>query len=201
MSPHTDRWKGVSCPQCLCRFVYVGVRLLMTWKTLLLPLCSLIYLFLYINKNSTFSHAHTHTHLDCCYIATWGIRKWLCSLPHILASKIRLAQGCSTARWLPLSALCGNSRTLFIVHLCVWHHSETLLDQFPPVLWPSDLISMATMITSRECVFSILVHWVWHLDKWRGSLYFFFFISKPYHSARLLTFNAVQRERADCFVL
>lgn len=148
----------------------------MTRKTLPPPLCSFVCLFIYLyqqkKQDSTFSHAHTH--LDYCYIATWGIRKWLCSLPHILASKIRLAQGCSTARWLPLSAPCGNSRTLFIVHLCVWHHSETLRDQFPPVLWLSDLISMATMITSRECVFSILVHWVWHLDKWRGSLYFFY---------------------------
>lgn len=152
----------------------------MTWKTLPPPLCSPFFIFFFFisKQDSTFRHAHTH--LDCCHIATWGIRKWLCSLPHILASKIRLAQGCSTARWLPLSALCGNSRTLFIVHLCVWHHSEMLLDQFPPVLWLSDLISMATMITSRECVFSILVHWVWHLDKWRGSLYLFIFLSRSH---------------------
>lgn len=125
----------------------------------------------WFNFTVTDTRAHTHTLLSCRYIATWGIRKWLCSLPHILASKIRLAQGCSTARWLPLSALCGNSRTLFKVHLSVWHHSETLRDQFPPVFWLSDLISMATVITSSECVFSIWVHWVWHLDKWRESLY------------------------------
>ncbi len=92
------------------------------------------YLFLlstetWLNFPHTRKHALTRTH-TCCpahfavTIAAWGIRKWLCSSLHILASKIRLAQGRSTVRWLPLSTLCGNSRTLFSVHLSVWHHSE-----------------------------------------------------------------------------
>lgn len=102
-------------------------------------------------------------------IATGGIRKWLCCPPHILASEIRLAPGCSTARWLPLSTPCGNSRALFTVHLSVWHHSEKLVDQFPPVCQLSDLISMATVIQSCKCVFLGRVHGVWHLDKWQHS--------------------------------
>lgn len=105
--------------------------------------------------------------LSAVTIATQGIRKWLCSLLHILASKIRLALGCSTARWLPLSTPCGNSRTLFTVHLSVWHHSEKLLDQFPPVCQLSDLMSMATVIQSHKGVFSIWVCLIWHLDKWQ----------------------------------
>lgn len=134
--------------------------------------------FFIINKNmiKLSTHIRTVSSPDDHFLAhfavtmaTGGIRKWLCCPPHILASKIRLARGCSTARWLPLSTPCGNSRTLFTVHPSVWHHSEKLVDQFPLVCQLSDLISMATVIQSCKCVFLVRVHRVWHLDKWQHS--------------------------------
>lgn len=77
-------------------------------------------------KLATSSHAQLHTHspvrrtiLTCSAftIATRGFKKLLCSARHILPSNIRLAQGCSTARWLPLSTPRGNSRIIFGVPL------------------------------------------------------------------------------------
>lgn len=191
MSPNTR--KGVSGPQCRSVFAYVGMLMWIMWKTLAcLLVCvhvnttiffsisiSLKKTFFIINqiiiKLSTYPHTQTHTvqtrrsllKHSAVTIATWGIRKWLCSWPHILASEIRLALGYSTARWLPLSTLCGNSRTLFTVCPSVWHHSKTLPDQFPPVCQLSDLMSVATVIQSSKCVFSIWVCRVWHLDKWQ----------------------------------
>lgn len=160
----------------------------MKWKTLLFAPYFIYKLCFSLLINTWLNSPHAHTvqpwgpllTRSAVTIVTQGIRKWLCSLPHILASEIRLLLGCSTARWLPLSTPCGNSRTLFTVHLSVWHHSEKLLDQFPPVCQLSDLVSMATAIQSHKGVFSIWVHLIWHLDKWQDyfkkSLCFCFWI-------------------------
>lgn len=150
----------------VCSYRWSGKHCFFTWT----PLSFFIFNIKMMQLHSL-SYAHTYTLFSCRYIATWGNRKWHCFLPPTLASKIRLEQHCSTARWLPLSALCSNSRTLFTVHLSVWQHNETPLDQFPPVVWLSDLISMATVITSSKRVSSNPLHWIWHLEKWRQSVH------------------------------
>ena len=138
---------------------FVCVAILTKSLPLLVLFNTIVFLLFSTKTRLNFQHAHKHTHTHTH--TYWMIRKWLCSSPHILASRIRLAQGCSTVRWLPLSTLCGNSRTLFMVHLSVWHHTEKLRDQFPADCRLSDLISMATVIQSSKCMFSIWVHLVW----------------------------------------